>query len=131
MKTFMASQDTTRTPRQRDGDDAEALAAAYLLKVGLQILTQNYRVRGGELDLIALDDETLVFVEVRYRKSMRFGGAAASIDRRKQQRLIHAAQVFLMKHPRQAHRPCRFDCILLDALGTEHIEWIQDAFPLI
>lgn len=131
MKTSMASQDTTRTRRQRDGDDAEALAAAYLRRAGLQIQIQNYRVRGGELDLIALDGEALVFVEVRYRKSMRFGGAAASIDHRKQQRLIHAAQVYLMKHPHQAHRACRFDCILLDALGTEHIEWIKDAFSLI
>lgn len=131
MKTFMASQDTTRTRRQRDGDDAEALAAAYLRRSGLQILTQNYRVRGGELDLIVLDGEALVFVEVRYRKSQRFGGAAASIDSRKQQRLIHAAQVYLMKHPHQAQRPCRFDCILLDALSTEHIDWIKDAFPLI
>lgn len=134
MNTAMTSHNTThqtRTPRQRDGDDAEALAAAYLRRAGLQILTQNYRVRGGELDLIVLDGEALVFVEVRYRKSQRFGGAAASIDSRKQQRLIHAAQVYLMKHPRQADRPCRFDCILLDALSTEHIDWIKDAFPLI
>lgn len=133
MNTAMTSHNTThqtRTPRQRDGDDAEALAAAYLRRAGLQILTQNYRVRGGELDLVALDGEAVVFVEVRYRKNPRFGGAAASIDARKQQRLIHAAQVYLMKHPRQADRPCRFDCILLDALSTEHLEWIKDAFPL-
>src|SRR5574343_750250 len=116
MKTSMASQDPTRTRRQRDGDDAEALAAAYLRRAGLQIQMQNYRVRGGELDLIALDGETLVFVEVRYRKNARFGGAAASIDARKQQRLIHAAQVYLLIHPRQALRPCRFDCVLLDTL---------------
>ena len=127
----MPPQDTTRTPRQRDGDQAEALAAAYLERNGLRILERNYRVRGGELDLMALDGETLVFVEVRYRKSARFGGAAASIDTRKQQRLIHAAQVYLLKHPRQANRPCRFDCVLLDTLQNVHIDWIKDAFQLI
>ena len=127
----MPPQDTTRTPRQRDGDQAEALAAAYLERNGLRILERNYRVRGGELDLMALDGETLVFVEVRYRKSARFGGAAASIDTRKQQRLIHAAQVYLLKHPRQANRPCRFDCVLLDTLQSAQIDWIKDAFQLI
>lgn len=127
----MSPQDTTRTTRQRDGDLAEALAATYLSQNGLQILERNYRVRGGELDLIALDGETLVFVEVRYRKNARFGGAAASIDARKQQRLIHAAQVYLLKHPRQAPRPCRFDCVLLDALHSAQIDWIKDAFQLI
>ena len=127
----MPPQDTTRTPRQRDGDQAEALTAAYLERNGLRILERNYRVRGGELDLIALDGETLVFVEVRYRKSARFGGAAASIDARKQQRLIHAAQVYLLKHPRQANRPCRFDCVLLDTLQSAQIDWIKDAFQLI
>lgn len=127
----MPPQDTTRTPRQRDGDQAEALTAAYLERNGLRILERNYRARGGELDLIALDGETLVFVEVRYRKSARFGGAAASIDARKQQRLIHAAQVYLLKHPRQANRPCRFDCVLLDTLQSAQIDWIKDAFQLI
>lgn len=127
----MPPQDTTRTPRQRDGDQAEALTAVYLERNGLRILERNYRVRGGELDLIALDGETLVFVEVRYRKSARFGGAAASIDARKQQRLIHAAQVYLLKHPRQANRPCRFDCVLLDTLQSAQIDWIKDAFQLI
>ena len=127
----MPPQDTTRTPRQRDGDQAEALTAAYLERNGLRILERNYRARGGELDLIALDGETLVFVEVRYRKSARFGGAAASIDARKQQRLIHAAQVYLLKHPRQANRPCRFDCVLLDTLQSTQIDWIKDAFQLI
>lgn len=127
----MPPQDTTRTSRQRDGDQAEALTADYLERNGLRILERNYRVRGGELDLIALDGETLVFVEVRYRKSARFGGAAASIDARKQQRLIHAAQVYLLKHPRLANRPCRFDCVLLDTLQSAQIDWIKDAFQLI
>ncbi len=119
-----------RTEMQIAGDRAEALAIRLIGQAGLQVLERNYRVRGGEIDCIALDGETLVFVEVRYRKNSRFGGAAASIDMRKQQRIIHAAQIYLMKHPRQANRPCRFDCILLDSLNDDQQEWIKDAFQL-
>ncbi len=119
-----------RTDKQLVGDQAESLAITLLERAGLRVLERNYRVRGGEIDCIALDGETLVFVEVRYRKNRRFGGAGASIDLRKQQRIIHAAQIYLMKHPRQAHRPCRFDCVLLDALDTDASEWIKDAFQL-
>ena len=122
--------DTMRTEKQIAGDQAEALAIRLIGQAGLQVLERNYRVRGGEIDCIALDGETLVFVEVRYRKNSRFGGAAASIDMRKQQRIIHAAQIYLMKHPRQANRPCRFDCILLDSLNDDQQEWIKDAFQL-
>ena len=122
--------DTMRTEKQIAGDRAEALAIRLIGQAGLQVLERNYRVRGGEIDCIALDGETLVFVEVRYRKNSRFGGAAGSIDVRKQQRIIHAAQIYLMKHPRQANRPCRFDCILLDSLNDDQQEWIKDAFQL-
>lgn len=120
-----------RTDKQLLGDQAESFAVALIERAGLRVLERNYRVRGGEIDCIALDGETLVFVEVRYRKNQRFGGAAASIDLRKQQRIIHAAQIYLMKHPRLANRPCRFDCVLLDALETERSEWIKDAFQLV
>lgn len=120
-----------RTTQQLTGDRAEDLAVAFLECNDLRILERNYRVRGGEIDCIALDGDTLVFVEVRFRKNAKFGGAAASIDRRKQQRIIHAAQVYLLKNARQANRPCRFDCLLLDTLNTEHVNWIKDAFQLI
>lgn len=124
----MAYQDTTRTPKQVDGNLAEDLAAAHLARAGLRILQRNYRVRGGEIDCIALDGETLVFVEVRLRRNAHFGGAAASIDARKQQRIIHAAYCYLQRFPRQAERPCRFDCVLLDHLDAGALAWIKDAF---
>ena len=124
----MPYQDTTLTPKQVAGNAAEAMASAYLEQAGLRILTRNYRVRGGEIDCIALDGLTLVFVEVRLRRNARFGGAAASIDYRKQQRIIHAARCYLLRYPRQAERPCRFDCILLDSLDANQLEWIKDAF---
>ena len=124
----MPHQDTTLTPKQVAGNAAEALAAAHLEQAGLHILLRNYRVRGGEIDCIALDGQTLVFVEVRLRRNARFGGASASIDHRKQQRIIHAARCYLLRYPRQAERPCRFDCVLLDSLDANQLEWIKDAF---
>ena len=124
----MPYQDTTLTPKQVAGNAAEDLASAHLERAGLRILLRNYRVRGGEIDCIALDGHTLVFVEVRLRRNARFGGAAASIDSRKQQRIIHAARCYLSRFPRQAEHPCRFDCVLLDSLNTDQLEWIKDAF---
>lgn len=126
----MDLHDNMRTDKQVVGDQAEMLAIALIERAGLRVLERNYRVRGGEIDCIALEGETLVFVEVRYRKGNQFGGAAASIDSRKQQRIIHAAQIYLMKNPSQANRPCRFDCVVLDALDTNAFEWIKDAFQL-
>ena len=124
----MPHQDTTLTPKQVAGNTAEDLAATHLTRAGLRILMRNYRVRGGEIDCIALDGDTLVFVEVRLRRNARFGGAAASIDHRKQQRIIHAAHCYLLRFPRQAERPCRFDCVLLNSLDDADVEWIKDAF---
>lgn len=108
----------------KEGAAAENLAAHYLQQQGLRLLERNYRVPGGEIDLIMQDGETLVFVEVRLRRSARYGGAGASIDARKQSRVLHAA-----RH-RLAGRdlPCRFDVILLDDLREDRIEWLRDAF---
>jgi putative endonuclease len=111
--------------RQRDGAAAEDLAAAYLERHGLAILARNYRCRGGEVDLVARDGATLVFVEVRYRRSAAFGGAAASVDARKQARILHAARHYLGARDDVA---CRCDVLALDALEPARIEWIKDAF---
>jgi putative endonuclease len=90
----------------------------------LKLITNNYRCRLGEIDLILQDKETLVFVEVRMRSSSHFGGAATSIDARKQAKLIHTAQHYLatLKHI----PPCRFDAVLLST--PDNIEWIKNAF---
>lgn len=111
--------------RQRIGNAAEELAARHLLAHGLRIVERNFRVRGGEIDLIAREGRTLVFVEVRLRTRADFGGAAASITGRKQQRIILAARHYLQTHGEQA---CRFDAVLLDALDAKAIEWIKGAF---
>ena len=111
--------------RQAAGAAAERLAADYLLHRGLSLVERNFRVRGGEIDLICRDGKTTVFVEVRLRRRADFGGAAASITAAKQGRLILAARHWLSRH---GETPCRFDCVLLDELEDGHIEWLRDAF---
>ena len=112
------------------GDDAESRALAWLQARGLQLVERNYRVargpsaRGGEIDLVMRDrDGTLVFVEVRQRRSRGHGGAAASVTAAKQRRLVHAAQHFLLRFA--APPPCRFDVL---ALEGDTVEWLQAAF---
>ena len=111
------------------GDEAEAAARAHLAAAGLRILASNAAARFGELDLVMLDGATVVFVEVRYRRSARFGGGAASVDAGKRRRLVLAAQQFLAAHRRYRDAPCRFDVI--DASGdpsAPRLHWIRDAF---
>jgi putative endonuclease len=108
-----------------DGAAAERVAEAFLLARGLRVIERNYRCRGGEIDLIAADGAALVFVEVRLRRSGGFGGAAASVTRAKQGRILRAARHYLAGRPEV---PCRFDAVLLDRLAPEGVEWIRDAF---
>jgi len=114
------------------GADAEALAARFLARRGVRIVDRNYRWRGGEIDLIALEGRTLLFVEVRLRTHHAYGGASASIDARKRARIIQTAQHYLHGHAADgaggALPPCRFDAILLSHAGEADIEWIKDAF---
>jgi putative endonuclease len=117
-----------RTPRQRAGDAAESLACARLEAAGCRILGRNVRYREGEIDIVAEDRGTLVFVEVRMRRSDEFGGAGGSIDAFKRRRLVRAAQHFLLQHHSSGSRlpPCRFDVITADGEGIR--DWIRDAF---
>ena len=112
------------------GDAAEDTALAHLQAAGLRLLERNYRVgagpsrRAGEVDLILTDrDGTLVFVEVRARTGDSHGGAAASVTARKQQRLIYAAQHYLLRHA--SPPPCRFDVV---AINGAALEWLRGAF---
>lgn len=107
------------------GQTAEDIAANWLQKQGLHLVARNFRCRAGEIDLILRDGVSLVFVEVRYRASQAFGGAAASIDAKKRHRILTAARYYLMDKPDQA---CRFDVIVLDRLDAAAVEWLRDAF---
>lgn len=108
------------------GAEAEALAQRFLQQKGLRLLARNVRYRGGELDLVMLDGEMLVVVEVRLRTHPGFGGAAASVDRHKQRRIVLATQLYLLAHPEHARRAMRFDVIGFDRSGTA--DWIRAAF---
>jgi len=115
-----------RTARQVEGFAAEDRAARYLADHGLVILARNFRTRLGEVDLIARDESTLVFVEVRRRlSSARWGGAVGSVGPLKQRRLEAAARVYLSRLPSEP--PCRFDVVALE--GDECI-WLRDAFVI-
>jgi len=107
------------------GVESEAIAAAYLQGRGLTILARNYRCRLGEIDLVARDGATTVFVEVRERASSAFGGAAASITSKKRTKLLKAARHYLSRLP--ALPQCRFDALLIEG-KPPRIEWIRDAF---
>jgi len=112
------------------GDVGEARALAHLLAHGLVLVQRNYRVaagpraRGGEIDLVMRDrDGTLVFVEVRSRKTAGFGGAAATVGITKQRSLVFAARCFL--RGQATPPPCRFDVF---AINGDHVEWLRAAF---
>jgi putative endonuclease len=107
------------------GEAAERLAAAFLGRKGLDLIEANYRCRYGEIDLVLRDGDTIVFAEVRLRTHAGFGGAAYSIDRRKQARLVAAARRWLAG---KKDAPCRFDVVLMDRLDPSRIDWIRDAF---
>nr|WP_211471203.1 YraN family protein [Collimonas humicola] len=115
---------------QASGKLAEDQALLYLQRHGLKLVARNFRCKGGEIDLIMAEpaphkgaQELLVFVEVRQRRSQRFGGAAASVTSAKQARLILAAQVFLQRYPQPP--ACRFDVLAMDG---DSIDWIRQAF---
>ena len=107
------------------GAQAEILAEKFLAKRGLRVIARNFRVKGGEIDLICSEGNSIVFVEVRLRTSKGFGGAAASITAHKQRRLVLAARHWLLAN---GERACRFDCVLLDGLDEANIEWLRGAF---
>ena len=111
-----------------EGARAESLAVRFLASRGLAIVARNFRTRMGEIDVIARDRDTLVFVEVRKRTSAAYGGAADSITGAKRARLIKAAQGYLAMQGSEP--PCRFDAVLIDGADPPRIEWRRDVFAI-
>jgi putative endonuclease len=105
------------------GEDA---ALTYLKTHGLKLIARNYRCRMGEIDLVMLDRKTLVLVEVRYRSSDAYGGAAASVTWHKQRRLVNAARHLLLSRSDLQRYPARFDVIAVSP--GPRIEWLRNAF---
>jgi putative endonuclease len=116
---------------QTPGEIAEQKACIFLRENGLSIRTRNYRTRQGEIDIIAEQDDLLIFVEVRLRNNIAFGGAEESITSQKQRRILRASQHYLQKEKINDTRPCRFDAICLtnaNNLKLIDVRWIKDAF---
>lgn len=110
------------------GDRGEAIAKDFLRKQGYKVLETNFRVhRIGEIDLVAQDGETLVFVEVKYRKSITFGRPEEYVDKRKRERLIRAAKAYLLKHT--DHKAVRFDVVAVTGeMKAPQVRHIPNAF---
>lgn len=96
----------------------------------MTLVTRNYRSRGGEIDLVMDDDGTLVFVEVRFRKPGRFASAAATVDVRKQRRILSAARCFIARYRRYGGDRMRFDVVALDGptVAESTLQWLRGAF---
>ena len=112
------------TPKRQAGDKYEERAIEFLTEKGMVLVTRNYQCKLGEIDLIVKDGTTIIFVEVRYRKSLFFGGAAMSVTPAKQRKISLAALHFLQSK-KSDNAVCRFDVL---AFGDTGEQWIQDAF---
>jgi putative endonuclease len=113
------------------GEQLETVALRYLEANGLTLICRNFQCKLGEIDLVMLEAQMLVFIEVRYRRSERFGSAAETVDLRKQRKLLRTAALYLNMH-RQSHRtPCRFDVLGITLTGPTReycFDWIPNAF---
>jgi len=110
------------------GQQAEQWADNYLQQHGLSLISKNYACRRGEIDLIMQDNDTLVFVEVRYRKSSTFGSALESVDRKKQTKLIFTAEHYLQQQE-SSFSNYRFDVIAIThEKNSPSITWVKNAF---
>lgn len=117
------------TVKKQIGDRLEHYAEQVLKENGLQIIATNYLCKLGEIDIIAKDNNDFVFVEVRYRKSETFGGAAGSVNKSKQSRIIKAAGLYLQTNKLSNRVSCRFDVVAISgSLERLNYNWIKAAF---
>ena len=114
--------------RQRLGLEGEKIAAVELERLGYRILERRYRSRFGEIDLIAQDEATVVFVEVKTKTDSRFGNPAEMVTSQKQRRLVSMAEEYVTGRRLQT-TPCRFDVVAIDAsVAPARITVYKDAF---
>ena len=108
------------------GKKAEELACKYLISNGLNIIDMNFKALPyGEIDIIALENKTIVFIEVKYRKNHSFGYAEEMVNIKKQEKIINTAQMFLLQFEKYQNYECRFDVV---AINKNDISWYKSAF---
>ena len=113
------------------GKTGEDLACAELEKRGYAIIARRYRRRGGEIDIVARDGPTVVFVEVKARDGRAFGEAVEAVTAFKRRRIVQLAIDYMTRH-RLANRPCRFDVVSIHFdSGRPEIEVFQNAFDAV
>lgn len=114
------------------GELSELKAQKYLKSQGLKLVSRNFLCKMGEIDLIAMDRDILVFIEVRFRKNVLYGSGADTITHAKRRKIIRTADYFLQRHRQFANCACRFDIISisLDWKGETEITWIKEAFDV-
>lgn len=108
--------------KRKIGGEKEELAVGFLKEKGVRILDRNYYFPGGELDIIAKDGEYLVFIEVKYRKSLQYGFPTEAVTVSKQKKIILGARKYRYEHKISSGVPCRFDVISICGNEIEHIE---------
>jgi len=113
---------------QRKGNAAEQLACEFLQQQGLKLITRNYRCRFGEIDLILRHQQTIVFVEVRYRKANSLVNGAQSINAAKQIKLLRSASCYLQQQHLADTTPARIDVVAVTEQNQQYqFDWIQNA----
>lgn len=110
------------------GARAESAAFDYLVRQGLRPVARNFHCRGGEIDLIMIDDPCLVFIEVRYRATADFAEPGHTVDRHKQRRIIRTAAMFYARNRAYANHVMRFDVVAMEGYDPPSIRWLRDAF---
>ena len=116
------------------GEATESLACEYLKSKGLKLVERNFNCRFGEIDLIMQNSDSLIFVEVRYRRNKDFGSGAESITMSKQSKLIKTASAYLQRHAKLSKYPARFDVVSITgpietkSINNIDFDWIENAF---
>ncbi|WP_246046947.1 YraN family protein [Colwellia ponticola] len=121
---------TNNTTSTDKGQVSEQYAQQYLVDQGLVLIEKNFHSRQGEVDLIMLDGDTYVFIEVKYRKNLMFGGAIAAIPLSKQKRIRHSISFYLHQTGlNEYNTPCRIDVVaLVGDINQPQVTWLKNAF---
>lgn len=109
------------------GNDGEDIVSDYLLRNNIRILDRNFQTRNGELDIVGIDGDYLVFFEVKYRKNTKYGYPLEAVTKSKQRHIVDAARYYLYYNHYPEETFIRFDCI---GILENEIEWVKNAFEV-